>query len=353
MRIMLVIGALSFGGAERVMANLANFLAEKHDVLLCTMFERETPYQIKENVKIKQGLAEDGKIASFRKIRETAKKFKPDVVLSFLTQINIITILSLSGTKIPAVVSERNDPYFEPAQRYRKLLRSMVFPFASGYVFQTPDAKSYFSQRIQKKGTVIPNPVFVNEKINPVDVNRSKKEFVAVGRLTVQKNYPLMIKAFSEVAKVHPEFILKIYGEGELREELSDAIIKVKAEKNIFLMGASQTIHEDIVQSYGFIMSSDHEGMPNALLEAMALGLCCISTDCPCGGPREIIDDGENGVLVPVGDVKKMENAIIRVIENGRLANRISQNARKVKTEYNLMSIGEKWEKYLLQIAKE
>lgn len=353
MRIMLVIGALSFGGAERVMANLANFLAERHDVLLCTMFERDTPYQISKRVEIKQGLAEHGKLASFGRIRKTAKEYGADIILSFLSQINITTIVALIGTKIPVVVSERNDPHFEPAQKYRKLLRNIVFPLASGYVFQTVEAKQYFSSQIQKKGTVIPNPVFVKEGIAPVEACDSRREFVAVGRLTAQKNYPLLIKAFSEVVKLHPEFILRIYGDGELKEELMDLIKQTKLENNVILMGASKTIHEDIVQSYGFIMSSDHEGMPNALLEAMAIGLCCISTDCPCGGPREIVDDEENGLLVPVGKVRAMETAIIRVIEDADLAKKISQNARKVKAEYNLISIGKKWEKYLLQIVKE
>ena len=352
MRIMLVIGALSFGGAERVMANIANYLAERHQVLLCTLFERETPYQISEKVSLKQGLAAHGKIASFQEIRKTAKEYKPDVALSFLTQINITTIISLFGTNIPVVVSERNDPNFEPAQKYRKILRKIVFPLAAGYVFQTEDAKTYFSHRIQKKGIVIPNPVFVEDEIKPIAVPDSKKEFVAVGRLTPQKNYSLLIKSFSKVAKSHPEFILKIYGEGELKEELSDEIKQTKSDSNIFLMGASKTIHYDIVQSYGFIMSSDHEGMPNALLEAMALGLCCISTDCPCGGPREIIESTENGLLVPVADVKAMETAIIKVIEDSVLAEKMSMKARETKEKYSLEVIGKKWEQYLVDICK-
>jgi len=350
---MLVIGAFSYGGAERVMANIANYLAERHKVLLCTLFNREAPYKISEKVNLKQGIATSGKIASFRELRKTAKEYKPDVVLSFLTQINIMTIISLLGTKIPVVVSERNDPNFEPAQKYRKLLRKITFPFATGYVFQTADAKKYFSYKIQKNGVVIPNPVFVENEIKPISVLESKKEFVAVGRLTIQKNYPLLIRSFSKVIKSHPEFILKIYGEGELKGELLEEIKKTKSEDNIFLMGSSQTIHKDIVQSYGFIMSSNHEGMPNALLEAMALGLCCISTDCPCGGPKEIIEHEKNGLLVPVDNIKEMQMAITKVIEDQFLARKISINARKTKEKYSLELIGKKWENYLLQIVKE
>lgn len=352
MRIILVIGALSFGGAERVMANIANYLAEEHEVLLCTMFKRETPYNISAKVRLMQGLADQGKIVSLKRLRKVAKDFKPDVVLSFLTQINIMTIVSLLGTKIPVVVSERNDPNFEPTENYRKILRKITFPFAAGYVFQTEGARNYFSYKIQKKGIVIPNPVFIEEEIKSIKPSNSKKEFVAVGRLTAQKNYSLLIRAFSKVIKKHPEFVLKIYGEGELRNELVDEIKRTKSETNIFLMGASRTIHKDIVHSYGFIMSSNHEGMPNALLEAMALGLCCISTDCPCGGPREIIKNNENGLLVPVEDSEAMQKAISQIIENSVLAEKLSQNAKATKQKYSLASIGKKWENYLLQVAK-
>ena len=354
MRIMLVIGALSFGGAERVMANLANYLTEQgHKVILCTLFEHETPYKINNAVELKQGLAEKGKLNSFLELRKTARTYKPDVVLSFLTQINIMTIISLLGTKIPVVVSERNDPNFEPAQKYRKILRKLTFPFAKGYVFQTKGAMEYFSPRIQKKGIVIPNPVFVGDKTKVFEFPERTKEFVAVGRLTEQKNYPLLLKAFAKAVKSHPEYILKIYGEGELKKELSEMIKQLQAENNIFLMGASKTIHDDISKSYGFIMSSDHEGMPNALLEAMSLGLCCIRTDCPCGGPRELIENNENGILVPVKDTRAMELAIIKIVEDQTLAKKISKKAKETKEKYNIKTIGKKWERYLLQIAKE
>lgn len=353
MRIMLVIGALSFGGAERVMANLANYLSINNEVLLCTLFERETPYKISEKVRVKQGLANNGKIKSFYELRKIAKEYRPDVVLSFLTQINIMTIISLLGTRIPVVVSERNDPEFEPAQRYRKILRKLVYPFASGYVFQTNDARKYFSKRIREKGVIIPNPVFVESTLVPVCPAKSDKELVAAGRLTLQKNYPMMIDAFSRVIKKHPEFILKIYGDGELKEELKRLVIDKEAEKNIFFMGNSKKLHEDILNSFGFIMSSDHEGMPNALLEAMSLGLCCISTDCPCGGPKEIINNGVNGILVPVCDSVTLSQELIKLIENEELAQNIATNGIKTRNKYSLERISVKWEKYLIECSKK
>ena len=352
MRIVLVIGALSFGGAERVMVNLANYLVNENEVLLCTMFERPSPFSLDPRVTLIQGLAEEGKVKSLKKLRKIVLNYKADVVLSFLTQINISTIVALLGTSIPVVVSERNDPAFEPSQLHRKILRRLVFPFAKGFVFQTDEAKKYFGKRIGKRSVVIPNPVFINEEIAIEPFLARNEEFVAIGRLTLQKNYSLMIDAFSAAVDKRPELILKIYGDGELKESLQREIQEHDKENSIFLMGTSTDVHNKIKKSRGFLLSSNHEGMPNVLLEAMALGLCCISTDCPCGGPREIIKNGKNGILVPTEDKNALADAIVNVATNCDLAKKLSENASKVREEYSLTIIGERWVEYLKQIAK-
>lgn len=354
MKIMLVIGTLSFGGAERVMANLSNYLSLKHEILLCTLFEREIAYNIEHRVRVKQGLVSNGnKLTALGNIRKTVKEYQPDIILSFLTQINIITIISTLGMHIPVVVSERNDPKYEPQQKVRKLLRRIFYPFAHGYVFQTNEAKNFFPPNIQDRSTVISNPVFIENEIKKVEFSKRKKEFVAVGRLTAQKNYPLLIKAFSKIIKLHPEYKLKIYGVGELEKKLQKMIEEVDAKENIFLMGTSQTLHLDILDSYGFIMTSNHEGLPNALLEAMALGLCCICTDCPCGGPREIIQHGENGILVPVEDEKKLVDAIDQVIRDKSYAEKLGAAAQKSKEKFSIQTIGSQWEEYLKKVYQK
>lgn len=351
MKIFMVIGTLNFGGAERVMANLANYFSRKHEVKICTLFEREIVYELAKNINVVQGVAEKGIFSTLINIRKEVQIFQPDIVVSFLTHVNIISILSILGLKIPIVVSERNDPNFEPAQLYRKILRKIIFPLANGFIFQTQEAKQYFSKRIQQKAEVIPNPVFVDDIPKNYNSKIKTKEFVAVGRLTEQKNYPIMLKAFKEVYKKYPEYKLIIYGKGEEEEKLKKMCIQEKIESNVYFMGVVKNIHEKIVNSHTYIMASNNEGMPNALMEAMALGICCISTDCPCGGPRELIKNEKNGILVPVNNVELLAKNMIRTIEEENLTKIIRNNAKKIREIYSLEEIGKKWEIFLKRVV--
>ena len=354
MNIFMIIGTLNFGGAERVLANLANYFSKNHRVKICTLFNRDIVYSLNSNIEIVEGVAEHGVISAIKNIRKEAIAFETDVAVSFLSHVNITTIISLLGSGIPVIVSERNDPYFEPAQLHRKVLRKIIFPFASGYVFQTKEAKEYFSNRIQKAGIVISNPVFVDDVSEDYkSIVDKEKEFVAIGRLTEQKNYTVMIKAFKKVCAKYPEYKLKIYGKGQEKEKLQYLCKEEDVENNVEFMGTVQNVHEKILNSHVFVMSSDHEGMPNALMEAMALGMCCISTDCPCGGPRELIKHGINGFLVPVGDIENLAETMIFTIENKEVVSEIRKRSSCVRKDYDIAQIGKKWEIYLQEVLSK
>ncbi|WP_336776025.1 glycosyltransferase family 4 protein [Paenibacillus sp. MMO-58] len=351
MKIVLLIGGMVYGGAERVMANLANYLCRNNEVTLISLHEHPCEYELDVKIKFINGVNQRNPMYTAIRLRKLiTKNIRADIVLSFLTHINILTIGSLVASKVPVVVSERNDPNFEPKQIHRKLLRSMLYPFASGYVFQTLGAQQYFSKKIIKKSTVIANPLF---NINPpiADESMKKNEIVAVGRLTEQKNYNLLIDAFKIIHKKFPDYTVKIFGDGELREELERKINDLELNDKVFLMGTSSTILEDIRTSKIFVMTSNHEGMPNALMEALSVGLCCISTDCPCGGPGELIQDKENGLLIQVKDLDSLVNALTSVIKSDTLRVKMSNNAIQIKNHLNPNVIYEKWDSYLNSIA--
>ena len=232
------------------------------------------------------------------------------------------------------------------------LMRKIVchlYKKADGFVFQTEDAKKYFDGIIKCESKIIPNPInpkFIKE---PYSKTR-KKNIVTVGRLEEQKNHELLIDAYKEVVKDFPEYKLLIYGDGSKREKLESIIKDNKLEKNVILMGKKDDIENEIYDASLFVLSSDYEGMPNALMEAMALGLPSISTDCPCGGSKMLINNEENGILVKTGDKKDMAKAINRLIENKELCKKLSNNSYKIKDEYSIENIQEKWLSFIERI---
>ena len=184
-------------------------------------------------------------------------------------------------------------------------------------------------------------------------VKKEKEDYyVATGRLNQQKNYPMMIRAFARFVKDYPDEKLYIYGNGDLREELNELIKNLNVERNILLKGPSNDIPDVLKNAKGFLLSSNYEGIPNGLLEAMAVGVPCISTDCPCGGPKMIINHNENGLLIPVGDEDKLYEALC-CLENEDLRKKISTNAKKSAESFKPDVIYENWEKYLKEVVGE
>jgi glycosyltransferase involved in cell wall biosynthesis len=225
------------------------------------------------------------------------------------------------------------------------MLRDMMYPLADGFVFQTAEAQRYFSKKIQKRSTIIANPIKANLP-EPFEGERTDR-VVALGRLEPQKNYPLLFRAFKRVAEKRDGLTLDIYGGGSQQENLAKLIAEMGMENKIFLRGISANVHDEVLDASAFVLSSDFEGMPNALMEAMAIGLPCISTDCPCGGPEFLIDNEVNGLLVPVKDEEALVNALERVLSDKNFSQRISENAVKLREECNLERIADKWLEFI------
>ena len=355
MKLLFHIGLLGGGGAERVMVNLANYFTKesKNEVLLIALYPIENEYEISGNVRVKYLFSERYVGSVFKRdfhsvsqLRKTINEEKPDIVLAFLPIPCLRILVSAIGQKCKTILSVRSDPNFEYYNFFHKVLARTLYGFADVVVFQTQEARAFFPKRIQKKSVIIMNQV--NEKFFEADIVNDRKDVVALGRLIKGKNFEMLIEAFSKIYDKITDNLI-IYGEGPLREELEVLIKEKGLTERVFLPGHTQDVINSIKGAKAFVLSSDYEGMPNALLEAMALGVPCISTDCPCGGPREIITDGENGFLVPVNDAVSLAEKLLELINNEELKNKFSEEARESAEKFKPDKIFNEWENVLLK----
>ena len=357
MKIMFYIGNLRKGGAERVVSILANEFSKIHEVAIMTTFDDNVEYDI--NQKIKLLPLDDGKkrnivfrnIFYLNHIKKQVNLFEPDIILTFLLEPSYRMLFLKKAIKKPIIVSDRNDPKIEYNNIVNKTLMKLLYRRADGFVFQTKEAQDYFSDKIKSLSTIIFNPVddaFFETKYEYTN----SKEIVNVGRLTKQKNQMLLIKSFERVLKKYPEFKLNIYGDGTLKNELNDYIKNNNLSENVKLFGSVDNINNILKDKYAFVLSSEYEGMPNALMEALTIGLPCISTDCPCGGSRELIDNNKNGILVDNNNEKELSDAIIELIGDRKKCEKLSEEAKKSMKQFSVERISKKWLEYIKEVIK-
>lgn len=355
MRILFNTMGLGKGGAERVISLLANSLVKENEVAIIMNINSEIEYDFDNRIQIIPLVKNDSpflrklrRISIFiiEKMKKIICEFEPDIIISFLPEPSFRVLFLKKYSKkiknIPIIVSVRNDPVIEYKNPLFYHLMKLLYPSSDELVLQTNDSKDYFIKNINKIGFVIPNPVsdmFLTNRYT----GKRKKEIVAVGRLETQKNYKNMIKAFKIVNTKHPDYVLKIYGDGILKDEIQNYINSLNLNKKVLLMGKTDDVKNAIYCATAFVMSSDFEGMPNSLLEAACLGVPCISTNCPCGGPKEILKDGKNGVLVPVNDCNSLADGICKIIEDKEFADRISKNSNASSFNYKKEKILKMW----------
>lgn len=359
-KIAFYINGLGRGGAERVTVNLArHFVSKGYEVLLVTSRYCEDEYEQPQGTRrIISETIEPGSrnpvsyfYRRFQTIRKIWKTERPDVLVCFIGKCNVIGLLTSWGLGFPVFVSVRSDPRQEYASRLMKMLSKTLFGKARGIIVQTQEAKDYFPRFMQKKTVILPNSL---EKrfIKPRFEGIRKNEIVSVGRLDENKNQKLLIDAFAAIAADYPEMVLKIYGDEthdvSTKDALEIQIQRLHLEGRVMLMGRRSDIPEQIYESRIYVLTSNFEGMPNALLEAMSLGLACISTDCPCGGPRTVIRDGENGLLIPVGDEEALEQAFRRILDDGAFEKFLGENAHRLGEQLTPQRVNESWEQFLL-----
>ena len=346
-KLLFVNSSLSGGGSERVMTLLANEFSKDKSIETSMVLLREKKdyykvdsniqlYRFKYNTKSKIIIA----IKRFFYLRQLVKKNKYDYIISFMYDINIFTLLTCLGLKSKIIVSERNYPDTKLRKKTR-IIENVVYRLAHKVVFQTYEAKKLYKNEIQQKSVIISNPI--NNNLPSVYHGTREKIIVSVGRLTEQKNFKMLINAFYDLYKNYPIYKLIIYGEGPLRYNLQSQIKDLDLENNVELPGFFTDVNDRIRKASIFVLPSNYEGISNAMLEAMALGIPTICTDCPVGGASMVIQNNVNGILISVNNKDELVRAMLRVIEDENFARKISQNAYKIRKKLSSDSITKKW----------
>lgn len=360
-KIALFISSLQKGGSERVMVNLAEYFYQKqYEVVLVTQYKQDVEYEINPDIRRiysepQEEYLNNNRIHNFcvrfSTLRHIWKTEKPDIILAFLGKNNLMAIGTSRFLPTKVVVSVRGEPTMEYPTKVMQAIAKFVFTFADGVVLQTGLAREFFPKVIQKKAIILPNPlnpVFVQNRYEGV-----REDFVvAVGRLDENKNHAMMIHGFAKIAEEFPTVKLVIYGEGNKRKELEQLVKEKGLEERVLLPGYITDVVSHIKAAKCFLLTSNTEGMPNSIMEAMALGIPVISTDCPCGGAATLIQHEKNGMLIPVGDAYALADALRRVLADTEFAQILSDNAYESSKGFEPAKVNEKWEKYLDTIAK-
>lgn len=358
-KIAFYIGSLHKGGAERVFVNLAEyFLSQGYQTLMVTQYRKEDEYALAKGIDrvisdITPQETTKSRLLNFyrrmSKLHHIWKKEKPDLVLSCVGKNNFMTIVTTMFTKTKPIVSVVGEAKEEYPNRLMKALANFLFPYASGVILQTERSRSFFSEKVSKTAVILPNslnPLF----LRPEYEGERERRIVSVGRLDANKNHEMMIRAFAKLSSQYPDYTLTVYGEGELREFLQKLIVSLGLSDKVFLPGVIPNVAENIEKASLFLLTSYSEGVSNALIEAMALGLPVIATDVPSGGTVELIRHGENGWIIPAGNQAALEEAMEKLLSDRELAKKLGEAARQLQKRLAPESVNRQWREYFESI---
>ena len=381
------IDSLGGGGAQRVVSVLSDDMVKNgYDVSIVMLFKRDFAYSLNEKVNIYY--VEDLPIQStkgkfirksfnlwtrFRRriyvpvcrrlglkeklpkwnetafyfystyampYREFLKEHSGATAFGFLIRSNIAMLMANKGTGVKTVFCERNNPVRPDMPKNIMKIRDRIYKKCDEAVFQTYEEMEYYT-KIKGKKVVIPNAI--KDGLPERFEGERRLEIVNFCRLSKQKNLPLLIDAFECLLSQYPEYTLRVYGKGDEKDNLVKYIQSKKLENKVFLEDFATDIHERIKDATMFVSTSDFEGLSNTMIEAMAIGLPCVCTDCDGGGARMMIKDHENGILVPKGDKNAVYAAMKEIIENKELSQKLSENATKVKEDLEASKIANMW----------
>ncbi|NJL61131.1 MAG: glycosyltransferase family 4 protein [Methylacidiphilales bacterium] len=365
MRLTFIISSLSHGGAERVMSIMANYWVKKGwkvTILTFAGAEMLPDYDLDERVThIPLGLMSDSydlisglwnNIHRILRLRDAIYNSKPDVVISFIDTVNVLTLIASKNLKIPVLVSERNNPAKYYIGNTWEKLRNWTYLSADRIVVQTQRIYDCLSPQLQARACVIPNPILSTPIRKHQHLSKGSDDFslIAMGRLNEQKGFDLLIQAFAKIKDKHPKWKLTILGEGSLRSQLEAIRDSLGLSQHVYFPGRVKNPSDYLLEADLFVLSSRFEGFPNALCEAMACGRPVISFDCDTG-PREIIRNGVDGMLVPNEDVFALTQAMDSLMSDQKKRQNLAAKAPEVVTKFSLDKVMEIWEKVLNDVC--
>lgn len=348
-----VIGALTPGGAERVISNLSNSLIKDFDVSIIT-FKKSTPfYRLDDRVKVFSCFDKIDKPTSIfgslklnynilKRIIAIIKNEQINLLIGFITSANIIATLAAKKNGIPCLISERNDPLKNDIPRFWVVLRKLIYPKSDHLIVQTEKVKTIYTNMLKHKNiTVLPNPISSDlSRLRKNDVSR-EKIILTVGRLNNDKRQDKLIRAVSTIKLDGWKVI--IIGKGPNKKKLTNLISNLNLSDQIEILSNIKNIQDYYMKASIFVFTSKSEGFPNVLLEAMHFGLPCISTDCNYG-PSDIITNDKDGFLVPVDDQEILVEKISELIKDSNLRNYLGKNAEKTSLNFTSDKVTTQWE---------
>ena len=360
MKVVFVQSGLTAGGTEKIVNLLARHRADIGDDVHVLAFSgtRESSYfHYDDDITVSTLRNSRGRggnpilRVATRTIwlRQKFRLIRPDVIVSFLTKINVLALIASRGLSIPVVISERNNPRKQDAATIWQKGIELLGACAEGVVMQTNAARLMLSENLQHRTFIIPNPA-----VNFATVKRtlgSGIRIVAVGRLAHQKGFDLLLEAFAEVAAEAPQASLTIFGEGPERDALMAQARALAIDSRVTFAGLTETPGAWLAETDIFILSSRFEGFPNVLVEALAGGVASIAFNCPWG-PSDILNDGKDGLLVQPEDVNALASAIRRLLNDSDLRAQLSASAPQAVRRFNLPNVFAQWDSVIDQVAK-
>jgi len=367
MRLTLVITSLGRGGAERTTSVLANAWASRgNEVTLITLIKDDVPaYALHPEINLRQLRVRGGtalnlvhgiirQLKSVRVLRRAIHESRPDLIISVMDISNILTLFATRGASAPVIIVEQTYPEYYPIGWTWETLRRLVYRRADMLVSTSKPMMEWLRQKTKANACVIPNPIDLpsTQSRSPHDCllqSDSGRTIIGMGRLVPEKGFDLLLQAFSRIASGHPDWSLKIVGEGVLREALQEQSVNLGVASRVEFVGWLQDPFSALRAADLFVFSSRFEGFGNALCEAMACGLPVISFDCP-SGPGEIIRHGIDGILVPPEDVDALSATMDRLMGDAQERAHLAARAPEVIMRFGLERILGLWDQLFVRL---